>query len=421
MIKNIKILLLEDNFTDADLILRQLTKSGLNFQSETVDNRQAFEDALQNFKPDLILSDYSLPSFDAVSAFRILQQHSPLIPFIIVSGIIGEENAVMLIKNGVTDYVAKNNLISLSQKIDRALKDAEETQERKDMVEKLKLQTAALLIANDELIYQNEEKERRAVELQNVNKELLAFNFISSHDLQEPLRKIQTFASMMMIKDADSLTEASKTYIERIQVSAERMQRLIKDLLAFSQVSSAERQFELTNLHTPLEEILDELKDTITEKHAMIIAVELLPVSIIPFQFRQLMCNLISNSLKFARPDVQLQITIETQMISSDDATAKRIHALSNKSDYWNFTFTDNGIGFEPQFNDRIFGMFQKLHNGHDYSGTGIGLAIVKKVVDNHNGIIVAKGQPNKGATFNIYIPVKLERQQVALDIASAI
>jgi PAS domain S-box-containing protein len=176
MTANLRILILEDNQNDADLLNRELKKSGLSFTSEIVQTRAAFEHALQNFNPDLILSDYSLPSFDAVTAFRIKQNKFPHIPFIIVSGVIGEENAVELIKNGVTDYAPKDKLFTLSPKINRALKDTEKRKEKEIIAEKLKKQAVALIIANKELVFQNEEKEKRAAELIIANKELIFQN-----------------------------------------------------------------------------------------------------------------------------------------------------------------------------------------------------------------------------------------------------
>ena len=404
--RELKILMLEDNAMDADLIYRQLNKSGMNFNREVVQNRDAFINALDNYVPDIILADYSLPAFDAASAFKIKQAKMPLIPFIIVSGTIGEENAVELIKNGVTDYALKSNLVGLSQKIIRALKDVVDSEEKKSMVEQLKNQTRELLAANNELIFQNAEKEKKTIELMNANKELLAFNFISSHDLQEPLRKIQTFASIMIDRENDNLSDEGKIHLIRMQAAAARMQRLIEDLLAFSRISSADRQYEITDLHVILDEVKNDLKETIIEKKATIHAVELIPVNIVVFQFRQLIYNLISNALKFASPNIAPIIIIETKLISIEDLKSEKLSFLPQKSNYWNISFNDNGIGFEIQFKERIFEMFQRLHNKEDYAGTGIGLAIVKKIVENHNGIIAATGELNKGATFNIYLPV---------------
>jgi len=165
VIAKLKILILEDNQSDADLLQLELKKSGLIFTSEIVQARQEFEYALQNFNPDIILSDYSLPAFDAVTAFHIKQKISPLIPFIIVSGVIGEENAVELIKNGVTDYTPKDKLFTLSTKISRALKDAEAKKEKTEIAVKLKVQAAELILANKALVIQNIEKEKQTTDL----------------------------------------------------------------------------------------------------------------------------------------------------------------------------------------------------------------------------------------------------------------
>lgn len=165
MIADPKVLILEDNDSDADLLIRELKKSGLKFFPKIVQNRSAYENALKEFDPDIILSDYSLPSFDAVTAFKIKQHLLPLIPFIIVSGFIGEENAVELINSGVTDYVSKNKLVTLSIKVNKALNDAAILKEKLITDEKAIIQAAALLIANEELVFQNKEKEKRAADL----------------------------------------------------------------------------------------------------------------------------------------------------------------------------------------------------------------------------------------------------------------
>ncbi len=263
---------------------------------------------------------------------------------------------------------------------------------------------AELVIANKELAFQNEEKEKRADELSIANKELLAFTYISSHDLQEPLRKIQTFVSIISSKEDKNLTENGKYNFQRIQLAAGRMQLLIDDLLAFSRIATTELKFENTDLGIIIEEVKAELKDTISEKHATIEANELCKANIIPFQFRQLLYNLISNALKFSNPEKKSHIIITSKIEKGSILDNAK---LSPGKSYCHITIKDNGIGFEPHFSERIFGVFQKLHSKETYAGTGIGLAIVKKIVENHNGIITATSELMKGSTFDIYIPTK--------------
>jgi PAS domain S-box-containing protein len=259
---------------------------------------------------------------------------------------------------------------------------------------------AELVIANKELAFQNEEKEKRAAELIIANKELLAFTYISSHDLQEPLRKIQTFVTI--ISESETLTENGKNNFQRMQLAASRMQQLIDDLLAFSRISKTELNFEKTELNVIVEEIKADLKDTIIEQQAVIESIGLCSANIIAFQFRQLMYNLISNALKFSKPNVLCKIQIKSKIIKGNKLN---IVSLSPEKNYCHIIVKDNGIGFEPHFKERIFEVFQKLHGKEVYAGTGIGLAIVKKIIENHNGIITATSELNHGAQFDIYIP----------------
>ena len=259
-----------------------------------------------------------------------------------------------------------------------------------------------LRIANTKLAFQNDEIEKRAAELATANKELMAFTYISSHDLQEPLRKIQTFVSIILENEIKNLSENGKYNFKRMQIAAGRMQQLIDDLLAFSRITTTELKFEKTNLNQIIEEVKAELKETILEKHGTIEIGELGTPNLIAFQFRQLMYNLISNALKFSNPEIPSHIVITNRIVKG----SKLIHEkLAQGKDYFHITVKDNGIGFEPHFSDRIFGVFQKLHGKEVYAGTGIGLAIVKKIVENHKGHITASGELKKGASFDIYIP----------------
>lgn len=402
MSSKVKILVLEDNSNDADLLYRELKKSDFEFVIETVITREEFENALQDFNPDIVLSDYSLPSFDARTAFRIKQNNNPHIPFIIVSGIIGEELAVELIKEGVTDYAPKNKLFTLNQKIARALKDNEERKEKIVISDKLALQAAELNIVNNELVMQNQKMEMQTTELLSVNKELLKFTYIASHDLQEPLRKIQMLVGRLLENENDNLSENGKDMFNRIRDASERMQSLIQDLIAFSRLSHSEELFEYTNLKEIIEQVIEEFNAVIEEEHAIIEINLMCDLNIIPFQFHQLMQNLISNSIKFAQLRIPPHIIIESYIAKGINLNNTN---LSPSENYCHISICDNGIGFEEEHNERIFEVFQRLHSSEKYRGTGIGLAIVKKIVENHNGIITATSQLGIGTQFDIYIP----------------
>lgn len=245
--------------------------------------------------------------------------------------------------------------------------------------------------------------EQKNEELLKMNKELESFAYVSSHDLQEPLRKIQTFTSRIMEKEYDNLSENGKNYLNRMRLAAERMQQLINDLLAYSRTKVQERTFENTDLSLIVKEVEDDLKDELLKKNGQIKIAASCKANIIPFQFRQLIYNLISNSIKFAKVNEDLRIEVNFKVIKGIEANNERLIA---KDEYCHVSITDNGIGFDSSYKDKIFEIFQRLHGREEYTGTGIGLAIVKKIVDNHNGLITADGELDKGATFNVYIPV---------------
>jgi PAS domain S-box-containing protein len=235
------------------------------------------------------------------------------------------------------------------------------------------------------------ELEEKNKELEKMNSELQSFAYVSSHDLQEPLRKIQTFASRIIEKEIFNLSEKGKDYFIRMNEAARRMQTLIEDLLTYSRTSTSERTFSKIDL-----------KETFHEKDVTISVDNTCEANVIPFQFRQLMYNLIGNSLKFSMPDRPLLIKINCELLPGAGLNTA---GLSQENTYCHISVADNGIGFDPQYRERIFEVFQRLHGKDEYKGTGIGLSIVKKIVENHNGAITATGVLDKGAVFDIYIP----------------
>lgn len=245
--------------------------------------------------------------------------------------------------------------------------------------------------------------EERNLELERNNKELASFNYVASHDLQEPLRKIQTFISRLEEKEQDNLTSNGKVYIQRIKSSSARMRSLIDDLLQFSRTNKSEEAFEVSNINILLEAAKHDLAETITDKRARISSDSMPSMKVIPFQIKQLFLNLISNSLKYSRENIAPVITISYSQTNASDLPHIK---FSKHSRYHTFKIKDNGIGFDQDYADQIFTLFNRLHNKNEYSGTGIGLSICKKIVENHNGYISAEGRPNEGSTFTVYLPI---------------
>jgi two-component system, chemotaxis family, CheB/CheR fusion protein len=317
---------------------------------------------------------------------------------------IGKMHLLLNAREVVKDDGSENLILLSLEDITEQVKEREkrrEIQERytRELKEKIEERTAELKNANEELQETNRE-------LVNMNKELEAFTYISSHDLQEPLRKIQTFAGRILEKEYQNLSEKGKTYFKLMQGAAQRMQKLIDDLLAFSRLNTSERKFENVKLKTVVEEVLSILSDIIEEKQATVEVEEMCEAEVIVFQFRQMMFNLVNNALKFTKPGVKPHVWIKSSMTKG---SALKIKGLLPDKTYCHVTVRDNGIGFEEKFYDKIFEVFQKLHGKDEYPGTGIGLATVKKIVDHHNGIIKVKSELNKGSTFDIYIPLNSE------------
>ena len=240
------------------------------------------------------------------------------------------------------------------------------------------------------------------LKLEEMNKELQSFAYISSHDLQEPLRKIQMFSEVLMEKEYDKLSSSGKTKFEKIQSAAYRMQSLINDLLSYSRTDTEKRVFETIDLKNLVDDVKNDLGEELSKKGGTITLKNSIEIEVVKFQFRQLMYNLLSNSIKYSRSDVAPVVTVETEIITN----AKSIDEnLLNNKEYVQITITDNGIGFEGQFSKKIFEVFQRLHSKQEYVGTGIGLAIVKKIVQNHLGSISAEGIPGEGSVFKILVP----------------
>jgi signal transduction histidine kinase len=261
-------------------------------------------------------------------------------------------------------------------------------------------------LGESKLLQEREEKskalELKNAELQQMNTELESFAHIAGHDLQEPLRKIETFSRLILDKDYENLSSGSRHYFDRLMNSVKRMQTLIADLLKYTQLKVGDNLFENVDLNKLIEEFKQNFIEELNQKQARIEVTNLGNAFIIPFQFTQLLQNLIGNSIKFSKPGVDPVIHISGTIETGNNWVGGK---LLPERKYLHLTVTDNGIGFEDKYSETIFKIFQRLNGRGEYDGTGIGLSIVKKIVDNHDGFITASGKPNEGAKFEIYIP----------------
>lgn len=403
--KAIKILLVDDKRENLLSLQVILANSGYEFV-EAISGKDALRILLKNQDFAIILMDVQMPLMDGFETAELIRQSDKLknVPIIFLTANMDTTEYIFKgYQSGAVDYMIK----PLSPEILRAKVMVFTDLFRKNQELRMKEEEAnklneIILKTNNELALQNTAIQKHAEELKKKNVELDAFTYISSHDLQEPLRKIQTFTNLILTNEYPNLSEDGKVKFDRILYATQRMRELINSLLTFSRATLTEKNFVSTSLDKIINDVKEALRENLYEKQAVITTDFHDNVRIIPFQFVQLMENLIHNAVKFAQPAIPLEITIKSRLVNGSDL---QIEKLSGEIKYCHISFADNGIGFEPQHNEKIFGVFQKLHSRDLYEGTGIGLAIVKKIVENHNGHIDAVGEPLKGTVFNIYIP----------------
>ena len=249
---------------------------------------------------------------------------------------------------------------------------------------------------------------QQAEELKRSNEDLEQFAYVASHDLQEPLRKIRAFGDRLKTKFSDKLEGTGVDYINRMENAAERMQILINDLLTFSRVSRTNKEFVKHDLTDILEEVLEDLETKINDTEGQVKFDKLPEIVCNPSEIKRLFQNIIGNSLKFQKPGIPPLVTVKSEIVKAADL--KEDFPVGGNRKFVRLIIKDNGIGFQEKYQDRIFNVFQRLHGRSQYKGTGIGLAICRKVVANHEGHIMAKGEENKGAEFIIVLPKNLKK-----------
>ena len=251
--------------------------------------------------------------------------------------------------------------------------------------------------AEEALRKSNEKLRQFATQLERSNRELQDFAYVTSHDLQEPLRKIVVFGEQLREKNAGRFTPESLDFLNRMQEAAARMQALINDLLAFSRIITKAQPFTPVNLAEVAAAVVDDLKGRIELVQGRVEVGTLPVIDAEPLQMRQVLQNLIGNALKFRRSEEPPVVKVEAQIIPDPDTPEKKLCRL---------TVSDNCIGFDEKYLDRIFNVFQRLHARNEYEGTGMGLAIVRKIALYHGGNITAKSKPGEGSTFILTVPV---------------
>ena len=376
--------------------------------------RAALKILLKEHDFTLILMDVQMPDLNGFETATLIYERDKLkhIPIIfITANDHGEENMFKGYQMGGVDYIYKpinpdllrakvlvfvdlynknHQLMAQEQKLIAANKNLE-----REIVERIN--------SEEKVNKLNKQLMDNIIALKLTNEELERFAYVASHDLQEPLRKIIIFGDRLSANFKEALGDEGRNFLDRMMKASNRMQLLIKNLLAFSRSSTNNDSYQETNLNALVEGVLTDLEIQIEQKKAIVNVGKLPSLYIIPGQFRQLFQNLIINSLKFSRDEVAPEINIFSEKVKG--MYLADVPNVVIDQDYHRIYIKDNGIGFDQQYADQIFTIFKRLHSFDEYEGTGIGLSICKKIVEQYNGSISAQSNVNEGATFVVTLP----------------
>lgn len=409
----VKILLVDDkenNLMSMESILWQDGYTLVRANS----GREALKILLKDFDFTLILMDVEMPDLNGFETASMIYQREKLkhIPVIFITAhSYGDENLFKGYSAGAVDYIYKPiqpQLLRAKVLVFAELYTKNHqllAQEKKliDINRNLEIEIKER-IANEEKVNElNKQLLENISVLESTNKELDRFAYMASHDLQEPLRKIKIFSNRIVEKYAGTIDEEGKMYIEKMQTACSRMQNLIRDILDFSKISVDRSTLTYSDINKLLDEVVHDMDLKIQEKNAKLLIDKLPHLHVNPTLIKSLFQNLISNSLKYCQKDVPPLINITSRI----DTSTKSKDGLTVKK-YCRIYVQDNGIGFEQQYAEDIFTMFTRLHGNAEYTGTGIGLAICKKIIEEHQGYISAKSAVNKGTAFTISLPMDL-------------
>jgi hypothetical protein len=363
--RRLRVLVVEDDPSDVELVLHALRTGGIEADRDVVQTPEEFMQCIRKNNYAVVLSDYNLLEWNGLETVEILRREGLDVPVILVSGALGEVKAVECIKQGAADYVLKDQLPRLADVVGRAIR---EKQLRDD-------------------------HRRTLNELARSNRDLEQFAYVASHDLQEPLRMVATYTQLLAERYQGKIDQNADKYIHYAVDGALRMQTLVKDLLAYSRVGREASERQQTDCNLVLQSVIANLHPLIQESGARVIYANLPTLMANRSELLQLFQNLIGNAIKFrssAPPEIR---------ISAEDKTGE-----------WIMSVADNGIGIAPEHAETVFVIFRRLHTHEEYPGSGIGLAICKRIVEEQGGHIWVESQPGKGAKFNFILPMKRER-----------
>lgn len=387
-------------------------KSLLTLHKFDVDTASSGEEALKKVLQNsyfLIILDVQMPEMDGFEVAEAISGYSKSkdIPIIFLSAVNTHKKFITQgYASGAIDYVTKPfDPDILMMKIKTFYRLSEQTRRlnelEKSLREEIEWRKQAEAILEKKVEERTKELKKINIRLEENNKELQQFAFIASHDLQEPLRKIQTFSNIALEKHLDEKPKV-QYYLEKINTSVKRLRDLITDLLNYSKISS-EDAFRKSDINEIINETLTDLEFAVKGADPSINISKIPTIEVIPSLIRQVFQNLLSNCLKFARQDVATVINIQAERVAT-----RNINALPDENgEYCRITVSDNGIGFDKEYTEKIFEIFQRLNGREMYEGSGIGLAIVKKIIERHDGLVAAYGEENNGATFTLILPIR--------------
>ncbi len=367
----LRLLVVEDSALDAELAIAELQQAGLSCRWDRVETRGDFLLRLESSQYDLVLADYSLPSFDGLTALQLVRERWPDLPVILMSGVLGEEQAVESLKAGAVDYVMKSRLTRLAPVVQRALRERDASRQRQRL-------EAALA--------------RRTAELEAANRDLEAFTSAASHDLRNPLAVIIGYADLLAQTHGGQLDSRGRDTLERILAVAYHMTELIDDLLRLARAGRSDLSYQAVDLSAAARTIAAELQQQSDRRVEFVIAPGLVARGD-PALLRVALENLLGNAWKYT----QRQMTAHIEFGQVPTSASMEAWGPPHETVYF---VRDDGVGFDMARAGELFKPFHRLHSAAEFEGNGVGLATVRRIIQRHGGRVWAESAVGKGATF---------------------